>query len=110
MIEGLQSQRGDLMDQVQGAAAVAVDLSNLNISDPGTLKAVEARIRKAETERAALAQKLGRIDDEHKKQLARMQKVGACVCVCVCVGGGGQCSRGRRRSWLAARRLCCCCQ
>lgn len=76
LIYQLQNQAGDLMDQVEGIEAVEIDLSSLNLdgSDPAALAVIMARIKKAEGERAALAQKLARIDEQHKGELERSQK------------------------------------
>jgi hypothetical protein len=74
-LDQLRSQAGDLMDYQAGVEAVAIDLSSLNLSggDPAALQAIEARIRKAEGERAALAQKLARIDEDHSKEMNKLQ-------------------------------------
>lgn len=81
-ISELEEEKAELSDELNalkgtgaaGAALAAIDLSNLKLDggDPEALKAIEARIRAAESERVALQQKVARLEEAHKAELASL--------------------------------------
>ena len=86
-IAELQEDRAEMSDELgvlkgtgaAGAALAAIDLSTLKLdgSDPAAVAAIEARIRAAEGERVALQQKLGRLEENHRTEVAALQVAAA---------------------------------
>ena len=83
LIADLTETRAEMSDELgalkgtgaDGVSLAAIDLSALKLdgSDPEAVKAIEARIRGAESERIALQQKVARLEDSHKVELTTMQ-------------------------------------
>jgi hypothetical protein len=79
-IAELEETRAELADRlaalsVSGEGAATPDLASLKLGggDAEAMKAVESRIRAAEGERTALQQKIARMEEAHKSDLAALQ-------------------------------------
>ena len=87
-LERLRAEREHLVDELAvlrggeageggsagalGASSLPLDLASLNLGSDEAVRAVEARIRGAESERQVLVAKLARLEEQHAAELARL--------------------------------------
>lgn len=75
-IRNLEEERAELADKLAAVEAGSLDLSSLKLEggDPAMMAAIESRIKTLEGEKAALEQKIVRLEESHKSEVANLKE------------------------------------